>query len=134
VQRDFRIPLKDDDLVFHYRFDNGHVNLLQRANLGYDDDRSWTVTHDLAWSYDAVLQNGVPDSASELQCVTLVRTRPSDPDLKRQLRLLENRSQIIGLDNTERASSALARFLEIPLPTVDELGFEAGYFAPNRLL
>lgn len=129
VQRDFRIPFDDDDLVFDYRFDNGHVNLLQRANLGYEDDRSWTVAHDLAWSYDAVRQHGVPGAVADLQCATLVRARPPDADLRRQLRLLGNRSEVISLDNTERASSALAQFLEVPLPTDHAPGFEGGYFA-----
>lgn len=90
VQRDFRLelPVTDqimDSVLFDYRYDNGRPNLMRAVTLTYSDNRSWDNLHSASWDLQQARAYPVDENQ---QMVTLVKARPADAALERQLALL----------------------------------------------
>ena len=113
----YEVPRRGDRLTdsvgFDYRYVNGAVNLLQRATLVFDDDRSWDVVHSVAWSFERVQELLQGES---LQCVTLYRGRPDDAPLRRQVGLLSEYSTCLDVSFEDRADAELRNILHIDPP------------------
>src|SRR5207302_631473 len=102
-------------LIFDYRYDNGTINLMQRLNLIYEDDRSWDVAHSVAWSFAQVADaRDLADPERPRQFVALVRARPLDAELRRQLGFLGELGVVVDVGREERAARSLADLLHIP--------------------
>ena len=97
VQKNFRLelPLNEtikDSVVFDYRFDNGRPNLMRAVTLTYSDDRSWDNIHSAAWDLQQAQKFPVDDNQ---QTVTLVKTRPADVALQRQMAVLGTQADAV---------------------------------------
>lgn len=116
VQQGFRIEVPDGDrAIFDYRYDNGVVSLMHRAGLVYDDSRSWDVAHSVAWAFRTVRDSGLPGTAERPQLISLVRGRPADDELDRQLGLLRGLSEVVNLEREDEASEQLGELLHVGL-------------------
>lgn len=110
VKRSERIDLNADSISFDYRYDNGRVNLMQRINLVYDDDRSWDNVHAAAWAFQKVKDN--PKFANA-QTIALIKQRNPDRELVRQLGVLTEHAEPVDVTEENRATLVLADLLHI---------------------
>ncbi len=102
-----------DSVYFDYRFDNGAVNLMQRLNLIYDDERSWDVAHAGAWTFDKAAHLHLEGGRTR-QLVALVKHRDMDAELRRQLGVLhETTNLVVNVGEQDRAASKLAEVLGV---------------------
>lgn len=102
-----------DAVTFDYRYDNGKVNLMHRAGLVFDDHRSWDVAHSVAWDFNSIREARPPEFPVAPHCITLVRTRPADKELDRQLSVLRGFSDVVLLDSVDEASEQLGKLLHV---------------------
>ncbi len=103
-----------DSLYFDYRYDNGAVNLMQRVALIHDDERSWDFAHAAAWAFDqAAGYVHLPEGRSKT-LVALVKIRPPDADLRRQLGVLnETAHAVVNVGEQDQAARELAELLGV---------------------
>jgi hypothetical protein len=112
VQRKFRVSQPDDELFFDYRYDNGAIHLIQRVQLSFPDERSWQYLHAAVHNFDGLHGKEIePGRAQNL--VSLVKLRRTDPDLMKQVSLLEGRGSVIDISDEESAVSRLKAELHV---------------------
>ncbi len=112
VERDFslQIPSSPDNIRFDYRFDNGATHLMKRVSLSVPGDRAWEQLHAAAWTFEKA--KSAP-ADKEMSLIALVRTRPEDDDLHRQMAVLGERSTIIDVGEPEKAASVMKAVLHL---------------------
>jgi hypothetical protein len=116
VQKDyaFTVPTEhgfEDEVVFDYRFDNGMVNLMHRVSLVFDDARSWDSVHATAWKFQKALSR--PHGMAGTRVIALFKGRPADPDLRRQLGVLQEHSTVIDVGQRDAAAERLSDLLHL---------------------
>ncbi len=102
----------DDEVTFDYRYDNGSINLMQRVPLAFADDRAWEAAHAAAWTFKQASEHPVEQSRSQ-QCIALVKTRKEDPQLSRQIGLLQKHSKVVDVTEEETATLRLKALLHL---------------------
>jgi len=119
VRTDFRYRVEtegvEDDVAFDYRYDNGAINLMQRVPLSYADDRAWEAAHAAAWKFRVVASHPIEAAGAQRQqrCIALVKTRPGDPQLSRQIALLEAHASVVSVDERDSAAARLREIMHI---------------------
>jgi hypothetical protein len=112
VTRDYRIPIEregfTDTVVFDYRYRNDRSHLMQRVSLAFSDLRSWDSAHAAAWSFEEGRE-----VEADASLVALVRSRPSDDDLRPQLRLLEEYAALVDVALPDQAAERLRNLLHV---------------------
>lgn len=116
VKKQWRYSPEDssDEITFHYRYDNGVINLMQRVSLPYPDDRSWDNVHAAAWTLshaDKLKENG-----KTARPIALVKPRKQSDDgeqLLRQLKTLAVSAKVIDLSDENEAVRELSRTLQL---------------------
>lgn len=114
IERDSEVIVKhggvEDELRFHYRYNNGRPHLMQRVSLT-SDPRSWDRVHSTAWSFEKVLGSDDAILRKSL-CIALVKSSPaSEGATRRQLNQLERLATIVDVGNTDIAWGRLSELL-----------------------
>jgi hypothetical protein len=97
-----------DRVVFDYRYVNGRSHLFQQVSLTFADERSWTLAHAAAWSFEKA--SAIERTTS---LVALVNPRQRDADLERQLLLLEEHASVIDVAEPESAAYDLRELISV---------------------
>jgi len=106
VTEKYRLPVSvTDSALFDYKYDNGPLNLMKRVTLTYEDERSWANAHAAAWDFEKAAFSTMDGSG---KLIALVKTRPSDSELKQQMRLLDDLSSaVIDVSHEQEAAAQL---------------------------
>lgn len=112
VQRNYRLELPTPDIVmFDYRYDNGRVNLMQSVSLTLEGARSWSALHAAAWSFEQAKNHPVDPHRGQ-RAIGLVKLRPEDGELGRQLEVLDEQvDEVIDVGDEDAAASRLSVLL-----------------------
>ncbi|MBL7261366.1 hypothetical protein [Paractinoplanes lichenicola] len=115
IQRDSDILVHhaggEDELRFHYRYDNGRPHLMQRVNLS-PDARTWDRVHSMTWSFEKVVAAEDPE-LKESQCIALVKySSEESAGLHRQLGQLSRLAQVVNVGDVSSAQAELLVLLE----------------------
>jgi hypothetical protein len=108
VQKDFKLDIDEDTIHFDYRYDNGHMNLMQGVSLVNADDRSWDNVHRVAYEFAKSARSTAPH-----QAIALVNPRETDKDLDRQLHLLMEYGKVVDVSNEVIAADCLRELLQL---------------------
>ncbi len=104
VTEKYRLPISvTDSALFDYKYENGSVNLMKRVTLTYDDERSWASVHAAAWDLEKAAYSARDDKG---KLIALIKTRTSDSELTKQVRLLGNLSSAVIDVGQEREAAA----------------------------
>lgn len=114
---DFRLKLPDgtlDTIRFHYVYDNGRSNLMQRLSIS-TSDRSWQQTHAVMWGFEHARQHQL---LKDPQMIALVRVRQSEANEERrgaqeQLDLLRSSGDVVNVQDLKAAAQQMRVLLRL---------------------
>jgi hypothetical protein len=108
VSEKYRLPVSvTDSALFDYRYENGALHLMKRVTLAYEDERSWTSVDAATWDFEKAALRLSEDGG---QLIALVKTRPSDSELRLQMGLLNNLASVVD-GPVQQAASKLTKLL-----------------------
>lgn len=116
VERDVELtlPVTDgviDSVIFDYRYNNGRANLMRTVTLTHTDKRSWDNCHSATWDLQHAAVAPVDENQ---QLISLVKTRPMDSALDRQLALLSAQANaVLDVGEEEAAAEQLSDLLAL---------------------
>lgn len=96
-----------DRLRFDYAYENGAVHLMQRVSLDHEDYRSWSRVHEVVYSFQSLRE------LDAQHAIALVKPRPEDRELRRQLDVLRSRAHVVSLADEAAAARSLQKILHL---------------------
>jgi len=82
------------------------------AERSISASRSWDEVHSAAWSFSQAQEHRL-DPKKEQRVIALIKPRKEDPNLRRQIALLNERPDVVDVTEEDRASTKLGELLHL---------------------